>query len=297
MSYQNFEYLSPTTKDEVCAFLNLHGEKAMLMAGGTDLLIKIKARRIQPTYVIGLKKVAHLDEMSFDPDKGLTIGATSLLVSIAANPQIQKYYPALAYGAKETATVQIRNMASLVANVCNASPSADTSPSLLALNAAVNITSSQGERQLPLNNFFIGPGKIALEKGEFASSIFVPIPVDNSGCSYHHISARSKVDIPAASVSVSVTVKEEKMTNVRIVLGAVGPTVFRATQTESLLNGKMISDTLLDEVAIAASSEARPISDIRATADYRRKMIAILTKRAVKEAVERALINNVGGPK
>ncbi|RLC27846.1 MAG: xanthine dehydrogenase family protein subunit M [Deltaproteobacteria bacterium] len=288
MTLSRFAYAAPRTIKEACRLLEEKGDDACLLAGGTDLMVKIGHGRARPGTVIGLKRIAGLDRISFDRKKGLTIGATALLADVAAHPAVLKTYPAVAHAAGETANVQIRNMGTVAGNLCNAAPSADNAPTLLAMGAVVTLVSAKGERRLPLDQFFKGPGMTAILPGEIMTAIFVPLPPPGSGTSYQHISARGKVDISAVGVGVMVTMKGRKCLETRIFLGAVGPTPLRAVRAEKTLCGERVTPALMDAAGLAAAKEARPISDVRASAAYRRKMVAVLTRRAVAEAVDRA---------
>lgn len=287
MTVTKFDYLAPERIEEVCLLLERH-EGAMIIAGGTDLLVKIRHRLVKPHVVIGLKNIKDLNRISFHEKEGLTIGATALLVDVATHPVIVKRYPAVARAAQVTATIQVRNKGTVIGNLCNAAPSADNAPTLIAMGAEVTIMGMKGERRLPLDKFFKGPGLTALEKGELVTSVCVPVPPSFSGTSYQYISARSKVDIAAANVGVMVTLSGEVCQEGRIVLGAVAPIPMRAVKSESLLKGKPWKSELIDNVGILASEECEPISDVRASANYRRKMVEVLTKRALNEAYDRA---------
>ncbi|GAB4289163.1 MAG: xanthine dehydrogenase family protein subunit M [Myxococcota bacterium] len=283
-----FDYIAPESLKEALRALSDKKGAAVLIAGGTDLLIKMRARKLTPAFLIGLKKVKELNFIEFDAKNGLTIGATALIADVASHPEIKKHYPAIAYAAAETATVQIRNMGTFVGNLCNASPAADNAPTAIAMNARIKLASLRQEREISLDEFFIGPGKTALAADEMVVSVNIPQPPPHSGASYKHISQRSKVDIPAAAVGAAVVMAGEVCKEARIALGAVAPIPMRALKTEKLLTGKRLTRKLIEEAAQQAAKECAPISDVRASADYRRKMIAVLTKRAILEAKERA---------
>ena len=212
-----------------------------------------------------------------------------MLANVASHPVILKRYPAIAYAAQATATVQVRNMGTVIGNLCNAAPSADNAPTLIAMGAEVSLASIKGERRLSLDQFFKGPGLTAAEKGEIVTSVSVPFPPPFSGTSYQHISARSKVDISAVGVGVMITLNGETCKDVRIVLGAVARTPMRARKAERLIKGKKLIRQLVEQAGAQAAKESKPITDMRATAEYRRAMVAVLAKRALREAKERAL--------
>ena len=288
MALSKFEYFAPLSVEEVLELLEMKGENARVMAGGTDLLLKISKGELKPGAVIGLKKIKDLDNISFNKREGLMIGATALLSDVASHPDMLREYPSIAYAASVTANVQIRNMGTVAGNICNAAPSADNAPSLMAMGAEVILRSTKREKKLSLDQFFKGPGLTAIEHGELLTGILIPPPLRHQGLSYHHISARSRVDIAGVCVSAMVRLNEERCEEVRVVLGAVAPTPMRARKTEELLKRKRLNDELIEKAGILASEESKPISDMRASAEYRKKMVAVLTTRALVEATERA---------
>ncbi len=285
-----FEYFEPTSLDEALGLLAEHGDRASLMAGGTDLLVKINHGLLKPKAVIGLKRIDSLGKIEFEPGRGLTIGATALLADAASHPDVVEHYPTVAYAAQNTANVQIRNMGTVSGNLCNAAPSADNAPTLIAMGAQTVLIGPDGERRVLLEDFFKGPGATAVQPGEIMTSIFVPAPPERSGTSYQHISARGKVDIAAVCVGVMLTLDEEgACSEAKVVLGAVGPTPFRAAGAEGLLKGKRLDAELIRRAGEKASEESRPITDVRAGAEYRKEMTGVLTARAIREALDNAL--------
>ncbi len=289
MGLPKFNYVAPETVQEACQILEKLGGQAKVMAGGTDLLIKMKHGALRPKTIVGLRKIKELRKISFRKNQGLFIGAMALLEEVASHPKVKKLYPAVAYAASQTATVQIRNMGTVVGNICNAAPSADNIPSLMAFGAELIIASPNGERRILLENFFKGPGEVNLNRGELVKGVLVPPPPEGSGVSYQFISQRSKVDIAAVCVAAMVVIDKGRTRDVKIVLGAVAPTPIRALEAEGLLRGKKLADRSIQKAAEQASQEARPITDMRATSEYRRLMVAVLTKRALLEARQMAL--------
>jgi len=291
MTLPKFEYVVPTTVDAALDLLEKGGEGCTPFAGGTDLMVKMGHGLAAPSMLVALKEIEGLNRIEFDPSKGLSIGATALLVDVAEHPDVIRYYPAMAQAAKKTANTQIRNMATLAGNLCNAAPSADNAPVLMARGAEVDLASLKGTRRVPLDEFFKGPGLTVLEPGEILTHILVPLPAKVSGASYQWISPRGKVDISAVCVGVQVRVEDDLLKDVRIVLGAVAPTPMRAKGAEALLEGAKWSGALIADAALKASEESMPITDVRASAEYRRKMVAVLTRRALDEAHGRAIQN------
>jgi CO/xanthine dehydrogenase FAD-binding subunit len=288
MRLPHFDYAAPTTVAEALRLLAEKGPGAKVLAGGTDLIIRMRHGLVKPSAIIHLGGIAELKTIAYKPKTGLSIGAAATLAEVAAHPDIKRHYPAVAYAAGETANVQVRNLGTVGGNLCNAAPSADNAPTLLALGAEMVLAGPKGERRVALEQFFRGPGQTVLEVGEILTAIQVPPPPPRSGAAYQQVSARGKVDICAASVGAAVVFDGETCQEVRIFLGAVGPTPLRALETESLVRDKSFTPALIEQAGTKAAAEARPITDVRASADYRRQMVGVLTRRALLEAQKRA---------
>jgi CO/xanthine dehydrogenase FAD-binding subunit len=284
MPAPHFDYLAPTTIDEAVAALVKGGKDARVMAGGTDLMVKIRHRALFPKQIISLKKIDGLDAITFDEKSGLTIGATALLSDVASNPMIREHYPTVAEAAESTANVQVRNMGTVVGNLCNASPSADNAPTLIALNATVNITGPSGTRSMPLDEFFSGPGMTALKDGEIVTSVFVPTPPAGTGTAYISVSQRGQLDCSAIGLGAKVTMDGDRCTDARIVVGACAPVPLRTKDAEKMLIGQELTDDVIRKAAQKASEETSPIDDVRATAAYRYKVTTVITIRALADA-------------
>ena len=282
---QSFEYIAPRTVKEAVAALQAH-RGALLLAGGTDALIGMKLRVQTPGVVVDIKRVRGLDELRFDEKSGLTIGAAVTMRQIELLPLVGERYAALAQAAAVVGSVQIRNLATLAGNVCNAAPSADTAPGLIVLGAKVRIAGPQGRRSMAVEKFMVGPGKTALKAGELVTGIQVPVPGRRTGSAYVRHTPRGAMDIAVVGVGAAVTLtpRTGACEDLKIVLGAVAPTPLRAKRAERLLKGEKFSEELIEAVAAAAAEEARPISDVRASAEFRRHMVRVLTKRMVAAA-------------
>jgi len=285
-----FEYFAPKDIREACRLLQEHGGRAKVMAGGTDLLVHMKHRTLIPQYVIGLKHLSDLGFVEYSEDRGLRIGALATHQSVAESPIIKERFGALGGACSKVGTPQIRSMGTVGGNLCNGSPSSDSAPPLIALNAAVRLLGVGGERVIPLEAFFVGPGETALRAGEILTEIQVPSPPLRTKLTYVKLPARTRVDMAAVSAAVLVTLdsKNEICQDIRIVLGAVAPIPLRARRAEEVLRGKKIEDQLIQQTAQRASEEAQPISDIRSSADYRREMVTVLTKQAIGQALGQA---------
>ncbi len=285
MTLPRFEFFAPESLDEALELLSEYGDRARVKAGGTDLLIRMRKRLVTPDVLIGLSRLKHLEAIVFDEEKGLSIGAMARLAQVADNEHIRNRYPAVAYAASITATNQIRNLGTVVGNLCNASPSADNAPSLIAMKGEAVLASVRGKRIVPLDAFFLGPGVTVREHDELVTEVRVLRPGVGTGCAYQFISMRSKVDIAAVSVGVMVVMDGETIREARVVLGAVASTPLRSLKASEVLTGAKVNDALLQEASRAAMEEACPISDCRACDEYRKRMVGVLTRRALHQAI------------
>ncbi|KPK24975.1 MAG: hypothetical protein AMK69_15385 [Nitrospira bacterium SG8_3] len=288
MRLPKFEYLDPKTIEEACSLLSQHGDKARLIAGGTDLLIIMKHKEVTPEYLVGLKGIPNLDSIDADAE-GVRIGALATLRSIGDSAVVRERFPFLADIAGKMATHQIRNMGTIGGNICNAAPSADTAPSLICLGAKAKIVGPKKERIVAVEEFFTGPGETVLKAGEMLTEIQVPNQPAHTGGAYLRLT-RLSVDLAVVGVAALVTLegKGGLCKEARIALGAVAPTPIRAKKAEGVITGKKIENGLIEEAAQIASEEARPITDVRGSAPYRTDIVRVLTKRAIRQALEQA---------
>jgi carbon-monoxide dehydrogenase medium subunit len=263
-------YLRPESLDALLSLLREHGPGARLLAGGTDLLVRLRKGFEWPTVIVDVKRVAELRSDVVEIDGCIRIGARTVMTDVLEDRRIRQHFPALVDAARTVGSVQIRNRATLAGNLCNASPAADTAPVLLAHRASLNLVSSGGTRQMALDDFFTGPGRTVLAPCELVASIDLPLPVSRTGGAFGRLTRRHGVDL--AIVCVCCVVRESG--EARFAFGAVGPRPFVVTSR---------LDAPLDDVW----THARPISDVRANADYRIAMLPILTRRALRDAVGR----------
>lgn len=285
---RDFEYHEPATLDEAVALLQgCHG-KASLIAGGTDLLVQIKEHVRQPDHVINIKKIPGMNELEFDAHRGLRIGALTTTRAVEISPIVQQHYASLARAVTDFASIQVRNRATVVGNVCRASPSADSLPPLIADNATLQIHGPAGKREVQIEDFFIGAGKTTLAEGEIVTHIQVPPPALHTGKVYIKHGRRVQMELATVGVAVTLTLKGDTCSAVRIVLAAVAATPIRALGAEQALLGKRLDAATIAAAATAAMADARPISDVRASADYRRDMVGVLTRRAIEQSIKEA---------
>jgi carbon-monoxide dehydrogenase medium subunit len=286
---KRFAYLAPKTLTEALQMLADHPQ-AVPLAGGTDLLVQMKDGRRAVAALLSLKRVPEVRR--FGQNGALMFGAGITLGQIVTDARIRQDYTALACGADLIGSVQIRNMATVGGNLCNAAPSADTAPPLLVLDAQAVIAGLPGERTVPVEQFFLGPGQNVLQPGELLKEIVVPAPAPGSGSYYLRHTPRAWMDIAVVGVAAAVTLAaDDTIAKARLALGAVAPTPIRAGAAEALLTGQTLSDDLLQAVGDTAAQAARPIDDLRASAEFRRHLVKVLTQRAVRGAWTRAKAN------
>jgi carbon-monoxide dehydrogenase medium subunit len=283
----NFEYFAPATVEEAVALLAEHGPDAKVLAGGTDVLIFMRDGKLRPKVVVDITKIPGLDTIACD-ETGLHLGALATMRAVEKDAVIAAHYPHLVSSIREVGGIQIRNLATVMGNVCNSSPAADTIPPLLTMDAVVRLVGPRGERTVPLSGFFTGPGKNVMEPGELAVELTVPAPAAHTGGAYYKLAGRRAMDIAFVGVAAQVARDNGTITDVKIALGAVAPTPVRAAAAEDLLRGQALTEGLLEQAGQAALSVASPISDQRASAEYRRAMVPVLTKRMVRQAYEMA---------
>ncbi|MDE2889412.1 MAG: xanthine dehydrogenase family protein subunit M [Gemmatimonadota bacterium] len=280
-----FEYFAPETVREAAEVLQAH-PGARVLAGGTDLLVQMKERARTPDTLVDVRRIPGVDELRFDRKTGLTIGAAVTMRQVELMPAAQLHYTGLAEGARVVGSFQIRNLATIVGNICNAAPSADAAPGLIVHGAKVKIAGPDGRRSMLVENFMTGPGRTTLGTGEFVVGIHVPVPPPRTGSAYVRHTPRGAMDIAMVGVGAAVTLAAgtDVCQDVRIVLGAVAPTPLRAKAAERMLRGQRLTEGLIAEASDRAAEEARPISDVRGSADFRREMVWVLTARMVSAA-------------
>jgi len=285
---RRFEYHEPRTLQDAVALLGRFNGKASVLAGGTDLLVEIKEQLRRPLHVVNIKKIPGIDAFSYDERSGLRIGALVTARALETSPVVLEKYPGLAQAARELGSIQIRNRATLVGNVCRASPSADTLPPLIADGASARLFGPAGERLVALEKFFTGPGKTVLAPDELVSEIIIPAPAPHTGKVYIKHGRRKAMELATVGVAVALTMDGDRCRDVRIVLGAVAPTPIRATSAEASLRGVPLDEQRIKDAGRAARGEARPISNVRASAEYRGEMVEVLARRALDRARELA---------
>jgi carbon-monoxide dehydrogenase medium subunit len=282
---KEFDYVRPSSLQEACAALVCDDRSIKPLAGGTDLLVQMREAGLRPRALVSLRDVPGLRFIRLDDDGSLQIGAATTLSAIENSPEVRKHFPAIAEAASFIGSVQVRDRATVGGNLCNAAPSADTAPILIAYGALATISDGINERTVPLEEFFTGPGQTVLDSGELLAAITVPSPSARTFGKYYK-TFRSAMDCCTVGVAVCAVFADgsDALEDVRLVMGAVAPTPMRAPACEGLLRGKTLDDDLIEQVGLQAAKEIRPINDIRASADYRKVLAEVLTKRALSAA-------------
>ncbi len=279
------EYVVPLSVGEAVEALS-ESPEARVIAGGTDLMVGMREGHVHPTRLVDITRIQELIGISTQ-NGSLRIGAATKIDEILHHPTVRSEYPALVDAGQLLGGWQIQNMATLAGNLCNASPAAEMSGPLLVLDAEVEVIGPSGERRIPLGEFWTGPGKTVLEPAEILTTIVIPGKVSGRLSAYQRVDIRHSVDIALVSSAVGVELSEGKVQLARIALGAVAPTVIRVTEAEAYLQGRTLSEEVLDKVEDLAEAAAVPITDVRASAEYRSAMAGVLARRVLLLAAER----------
>jgi carbon-monoxide dehydrogenase medium subunit len=284
-----FAYVAPSTVAEAVAELNKHGDRARPLAGGTDLLVKARANVWELDAVVDIKNIPELMTLTINGG-GLSIGAAVPCYQVYDNSEVAAQYPGIVDGASIIGGIQIQSRAGLGGNLCNAAPSGDGIPALIAHSAVAKIASVNGTREVAVEDFCTGPSRTVLEAGELLVSIEVPKPAANSGAAYTRFIPRNEMDIAVAGVGVFVQLDAsgQNFESARIALASVGPTPILASAAGDSLAGKPVNDETIAAAAALAKAAATPITDMRGTIEQRRQLVEVLTGRMIKQAVERA---------
>lgn len=280
-----FKYFRPKSIDEAVSLAKKYGDKAKFLAGGTDLVVDMKILLVEPECLIDVTAIDELKGINSD-EKGLRIGATTLLSEIHNLHLIKKNYIALFEATSDLATTQVRNIATIGGNLCNASPGADCAPPLLVLGAKVDIANQSGIKTVPLEEFFIGPKKTVMTTGDLLTRISLSAQAQDLATSFIKIS-RTHSDLAQLNAAAALRADNGICKAVRIALGAVAPTPVRAKKAEDVLRNKKLSLDAIDEAASMVTKDIKPITDCRSTEDYRRDVAVFIVKKALQKAFKR----------
>jgi carbon-monoxide dehydrogenase medium subunit len=283
MYLPDFDYYAPESLEEATQLITQHQDSVKVISGGTDLMSKMKHGLIVPKVLVSIKKLPGLKKIEYVPGRGVVIGALSTHNDIVFSEVIQKKYNSVSNTAGAMAANQVRHVGTIGGNIVSGVPSADLPPILIALNATATIFGPKGERSLPLEKVFLGPGKTVLEYNEILTEVVIP-DQKMTGSTYHKFALRRAGALAVVGVAVAVQVEGEILKDVRVALGAVAPVPMRAIKAEEFLKGKKVTDELLEEVGKITYSECKPITDFRASEEYRRDLVRVYTKRTLKKA-------------
>lgn len=279
----DFEYFEPASIKEAVALLSKYRGEARVIAGGTDILVKTRQGKISPRYVLNLSAIPGLDYINYDAQAGLKLGAMVTIRALEQSAVLQEKYPVISQAAGQLGHIAIRNIATLGGNLCNAVPSAEMAPCLVVLSARAKLVGPDGERTVPLEEFFISSGKTALGEAELMAEIQVPALPANTRATYlRHTAMAAGLPIVNVAVMASLEPESQICRDIKIVVGNVAPTPMRAHQAEAVLRGKKIDQTLMEKSAQAAADEAHPRpGSVRASAEYKKDMTRVFTRRAL----------------
>ena len=282
------DYASPSSLSEAVDLLAQHGDRARILAGGTDIIVQLRTGRRTPDLLIDAKTIPELNEMTYDPSAGLTLGATVSCYQIYGDKAVSKAYPGLIDSASLIGGTQIQGRASIGGNLCNAVPSADSVPGLIAMGVSCKITGPNGTREVPVEDFCTAPGKNVMQPNELLVSLHFPPPKPNFGVNYIRFIPRNEMDIAVAGVGVSVELDNNTFKSARIAMAAVAPTPLFVKEAGDALVGKPVNEESVQLAANIASDAAKPITDMRGTIEYRKHLCEVLSRRALNTAIERA---------
>jgi carbon-monoxide dehydrogenase medium subunit len=287
---QAFDYVSAGSVKEVVSLLASNNGNARVLCGGTDLLVQLRENRRKAELLIDVKNIPELTSIQYDEEAGLWLGAAASCYTICRDRLVQRHYPGLVDAIQLIGGVQIQYRASVGGNLCNASPAADSIPALIVHEASCLIANQNGTRTLPVEQFCLAPGKNILQHGEMLVAVTVPPRNENFGAHYLRFIPRNEMDIAVVGAGAAVTLDpaKQRILSARIALGAVAPTPLFVEEAGAYLAGKEIRQETIRRAAEIAQSAARPISDLRGTAEHRKQLCAVLTRRALETAIERA---------
>ena len=287
----DLRYEAPESPDSAISFLAEAGSSARVFAGGTDVMVQIHAELIDPGVIVDIKKVPGIMDIS-ESDGAYTFGAATPGMVLMAHEGFSSTWPGIIDGVALIGSIQVKGRASIGGNVCNGSPAADSTPTMIAANAICNIVGPNGERTAPVEDIVTGPGKTSLLDGEFILSFSLPKRPAHSGDAYLRLTPRTEMDIAVVGAGVNITLDDDgTCTAARISLGAVAPTPLLVAEAADALIGTKVDEAALTKMGEACSAACNPISDKRGTKEYRIKTAAVIARRAVEIALERAREN------
>jgi CO/xanthine dehydrogenase FAD-binding subunit len=288
---QAFDYIAASSLDQAVGLLSQHGEQASPLNGGTDLIVQLRSGQRRVKLLVDIKNIPEANWLTYDASLGLTIGAAISCAKLCSDPTISALYPGLCEAAALIGGTQIQARATLGGNLCNASPAADSLPALIVHRATCLITGPAGDRWVKIEDFCTAPGQTILQRGELLVALRLPSPQKRGGAAYLRFTPRSEMDIAVVGAGAALILQEDSLTidSARIALGAVAPTPLLVPEAGDFLKGKPATPDIFEQAAQLAQAAARPISDLRGTATFRRHLCAVLTRRALEKAYTRAI--------
>jgi carbon-monoxide dehydrogenase medium subunit len=287
---QAFDYVRAQSVDEVVSLLSKNGDQARVLSGGTDLLVALREGRRQASVVIDVKGLPETSKIEYSAQGGLTFGASVPCHRLYGNKEISAAYPGLMDSAHLIGGIQIQGRASIGGNLCNASPAADSIPVLIAYSTICIIAGPNGTRELPVEDFCVAPGRTSLQNGEFLVALRIPPVKAGSGAAYLRFIPRNEMDIAVVGAGAYVQLDESRnnFVSARVSLGAVAPKPLFVAEAGDSLAGKAVNAENIEAAAKIAQDAAKPITDMRGTAEYRKHLSAVMARRAIEKAVARA---------
>jgi aerobic carbon-monoxide dehydrogenase medium subunit len=282
-----FEYFEPATVGEGVALLQTYGEDAQVLAGGIDLIPRMRSGKVQAAYLVNIQRISGLDFIRSGQDGGIEFGAMCSLHSLELCTELKERFPAFYDAIHQIASAQTKYMGTAVGNLCAATPASDIAPALAACGAELTLAGPGGSRRVPVADFFAGYRRTALKRGELVTGVSVPGARAGLGVAFLNL-VRTHGDIAKITVAAGIVVENGVCRDPRIFLGSAAPTMFRARGAETMLEGERLTDELLSRAAEIAATQAKPMDDLRSTAEYRKAMAAVLVGRALHKAAERS---------
>jgi carbon-monoxide dehydrogenase medium subunit len=280
-----FDYIKPVTLSEASEFLFQHANNARPFLGGTDIFVRMRDGFIKPEFLVDIKHLDGTSEFNFDPQKGLTIGATVNMNQVIRSPDVQEHYPLLVDACRSVASYQLRNRATIVGNICNASPAGDTIGACIALDGMLHIFSIAGSRLEPINEFFLGPGKTTLKSGDIVTAISFPLPPQGCVGAYYKLGRNKSGDLSIVGITVlgNPDSKNPSGFRFRIVLASVAPVPLIVSLAETFLATHNVNPETIHQAACITSEASHPIDDVQGSARYRKEMVKYFTENLLSE--------------
>ena len=286
---QDISYVKAASVDEAVELLQKGGAKARPLAGGTDIIVQARERKRDVNLFVDIKAINEVMELTYDPAKGLTVGAAVPCYLIYGHEDVKQHYPALVEAVSVIGGIAIQGRASIGGNLCNSGPAADSVPAMIALSGVANIAGPGGRRSVPIEQFNTGPGRNVLTDGEFVVNITFPPPAPNSGAAWQRFIPRNEMDIAVVNAGTYVRLEGSNVADARCAIGAVGPTVIYVDGVKDAIVGKPLTEETIKAAGEAAKAAARPIDDMRGSVKQRKHLSAVLVERTLREAANRAL--------